>query len=141
MMPSIGPRKNSIENFSLFMTTNLIYTQVLNLSECQILRKISHVKESSSKPVSRSLVNKYTTGTMKRKEQTHLPDNAIDGYVECAEAFYPNIKVSLKIFATVPVTTATTERTFSVLKLLKTYLRSTLSEARLIKAVGSIFIV
>ncbi|CAF5216712.1 unnamed protein product, partial [Rotaria magnacalcarata] len=71
------------------------------------------------------------TVNMKRKEQVFLPDTIIDSYAACPEAFYPNIKVLLKIFATLPVTTATTERSFSVLKLLKTYLRSTMSETRL----------
>jgi len=35
------------------------------------------------------------------------------------------------LFATLPVTSATPERTFSTLKRLKTYLRSTMSEERL----------
>ena len=37
----------------------------------------------------------------------------------------------LQIFATIPVTTATAERSFSSLRLLKTYLRSTMKEDRL----------
>ena len=37
----------------------------------------------------------------------------------------------LKIFYTIPVTTATAERTFSALRRLKTYLRSTMSQPRL----------
>ena len=37
----------------------------------------------------------------------------------------------LKIFYTIPVTTATAERTFSVLRRLKTYLRATMSQTRL----------
>ena len=37
----------------------------------------------------------------------------------------------LKIFYTIPVTTSTAERTFSALRRLKTYLRSTMSQARL----------
>jgi len=69
--------------------------------------------------------------SMKRKEQIFLPETVIDAYAECTECFYPNIKILLKIFATLPVSTATTERTFSCLKLLKTYLRSTMTEARL----------
>ncbi|CAF4076513.1 unnamed protein product [Rotaria sp. Silwood2] len=76
-------------------------------------------------------MNNTTSVTMKRKEQVSLPDTAIDAYVQCAEAFYPNIKVLLQMFSTLPVTTASTERTFSVLKLLKTYLRSTMSQTRL----------
>lgn len=45
--------------------------------------------------------------------------------------FYPNIKRLLLIFATIPVTTCTSERSFSSLKRIKTYLRSTMGENRL----------
>ena len=89
------------------------------------------VTESNSTILSLSSVSNKVTPKMKRKEQGPLPDTIIDAYVACPEAFYPNIKILLKIFATLPVTTATTERTFSVLKLLKTYLRSTMCETRL----------
>ena len=44
---------------------------------------------------------------------------------------YPVITALLQIFATMPVTTATGERSFSALKLIKTFLRSTMSEHRL----------
>ncbi|CAF1321705.1 unnamed protein product [Adineta steineri] len=60
-----------------------------------------------------------------------IPDTAIDSFNECNEAFYPNIKILLQIFSTLPVSTATAERSFSVLKLIKNYLRSTISETRL----------
>jgi len=45
--------------------------------------------------------------------------------------YFPNIKKILQLFATLPVTSATPERTFSVLKRLKTYLRATMNEERL----------
>ena len=44
---------------------------------------------------------------------------------------FPNLRILLQIFGTLPVTTATAERTFSVLRLLKTFLRSTMGEERL----------
>ena len=44
---------------------------------------------------------------------------------------YPIMKTLLHIFATLPVTTASSERSFSALKLIKTYLRSTMKEDRL----------
>lgn len=44
---------------------------------------------------------------------------------------YPNIYLLVKIFCTIPVTTATTERSFSTLRRLKTYLRNSMSENRL----------
>ena len=37
----------------------------------------------------------------------------------------------MKIFYTIPITTATAERTFSALRRLKTYLRTTMSQPRL----------
>ena len=41
------------------------------------------------------------------------------------------IDILLRIYFTIPITTATAERSFSVLRRIKTYLRSTMSESRL----------
>ncbi|CAF3169519.1 unnamed protein product [Rotaria sp. Silwood2] len=45
--------------------------------------------------------------------------------------FYPNIYRLLTIFATLPVSIATPERSFSILKLVKTYLRNSMADERL----------
>ena len=44
---------------------------------------------------------------------------------------YPNLAVVYKILGTIAISSATAERSFSRLKLIKTYLRSTMSEERL----------
>ncbi|KAF0740989.1 zinc finger MYM-type protein 1-like [Aphis craccivora] len=44
---------------------------------------------------------------------------------------YPNIEIVFRIFLTMPVTAATCERSFSKLKLIKNYLRSTMGQERL----------
>ena len=44
---------------------------------------------------------------------------------------YPVVTAMLRIFATIPVTTVSDERSFSALKHIKNYLRSTMNEVRL----------
>ena len=44
---------------------------------------------------------------------------------------YPNVSVAYRILLTLPVTVASAERSFSKLKLLKNYLRSTMLQDRL----------
>ena len=64
-----------------------------------------------------------------------LPDSLMSAleileFVIAADC-YPNVSVAYRILLTVPVTVASAERSFSKLKLLKNYLRSTMSQARL----------
>ena len=47
------------------------------------------------------------------------------------ESLFPSIEIMLRFFGTLPVTTASAERSFSLLKQLKVYLRSTNGEERL----------
>ncbi|XP_020262945.1 uncharacterized protein LOC109838929 [Asparagus officinalis] len=44
---------------------------------------------------------------------------------------YPNVSIAYRILLTVPVSVASAERSFSKLKLIKTYLRSTMAQERL----------
>lgn len=47
------------------------------------------------------------------------------------EPIYPNLTTALKIFLTLPVTTAAAESSFSKLKIIKNYLRTTMKQERL----------
>ncbi len=60
-----------------------------------------------------------------------IPDTLQKALQVCDEDDFPNISVLLAIACTLPVTTCETERCNSQLKLLKTYLRSTMTEERL----------
>lgn len=66
-----------------------------------------------------------TTGT---KENQIWPSNALDAIKHCDPVIFPNIFVLLKILCTLPVSTATPERSFSSLKRVKTYLRNNMKE-------------
>lgn len=66
-----------------------------------------------------------------KKDEIDRPSCAIEALGECNKDFYPNIFILLKIFATLPVTTCTPERTFSTLRRLKTYLRNSCGQNRL----------
>ncbi|XP_025414908.1 52 kDa repressor of the inhibitor of the protein kinase-like [Sipha flava] len=56
--------------------------------------------------------------------------NAMDALIICND-MYPNIYKLLQILATLSVSTASSERSFSSLQRIKTYLRNTMSEKRL----------
>jgi len=58
--------------------------------------------------------------------------NALDilKFVKLADC-YPNVTIAFRVLLTVPVTVASAERSFSKLKLIKTYLRSSMSQDRL----------
>ena len=44
----------------------------------------------------------------------------------------PNVSIALRVLLTIPVTVASGERSFSKLKLIKTFLRSSMSQDRLV---------
>lgn len=62
---------------------------------------------------------------------TEKPTSIQEALHRCDSLFFPNIKTILKISATFPVTSCECERSISTLRLLKTYLRSTMSQDRL----------
>lgn len=56
------------------------------------------------------------------------PSNALDAIRHCDPVIFPNIFFLLKVLCTLPVSTATPERSFSSLKRVKTYLRNSMKE-------------
>lgn len=60
-----------------------------------------------------------------------LPTTAIAALQFCSNIFFANINILLRIAATPPSSSASAERSFSALKLLKTHIRSTTKEERL----------
>lgn len=67
----------------------------------------------------------------KNADQTSMEREAIEVLAKCDAAFYPHIHTLLKLLASLPVSTASVERSFSTLKRVKTYLRNKMGNERL----------
>ena len=63
--------------------------------------------------------------------QETSPSTPVDTLLSCDPDIFPSVSALLEIASVLPVSTATVERSFSSLRLLKTYLRSTTAEDRL----------
>lgn len=63
--------------------------------------------------------------------QDQIPHHALDAFLFCDGNAFPTVKKLLQILATLPVTTCSSERSFSTLRRLKTYLRNTIGSNRL----------
>lgn len=61
----------------------------------------------------------------------NIPSSLAEALKSCSRQFLPSIYLLLKIFLTIPVTSATAERSFSALRVIKNHLRSTMGEERL----------
>ena len=72
--------------------------------------------------------SKYSTTCMPADKLPNSPSEAIK---ECDAQLYPNIRILLQIACTIPVTSCKCERSASVLRRLKTYMRATMGNERL----------
>lgn len=66
-----------------------------------------------------------------QKKCEEYPCDFITSLNECDKNIFPNVHTFLKLGATLPITTATAERSFSSLRRLKNYLRNSTSQNRL----------
>ncbi|XP_025208701.1 52 kDa repressor of the inhibitor of the protein kinase-like [Melanaphis sacchari] len=74
---------------------------------------------------------KVWTEKWKNVPESQCPNSAIDTLNKVSVDFFPNIWCLMSILVTLPVSTASSERSFSTLKRLKSYLRNSTSENRL----------
>ncbi len=72
----------------------------------------------------------YNIWSKKDLPETELKEIEVIDLLEEANEFFPAMRKALKILCTFPCTTATVERSFSTLRRVKTWLRSTMGEER-----------
>ncbi|XP_043480279.1 zinc finger MYM-type protein 1-like [Leptopilina heterotoma] len=82
-----------------------------------------------------SIINEYRLWMIKWKREIEnkspIPDSVVDLIDHCDKNLYPNINIFLIILATLPVSAATPERSFSTIRRLKTWLRASMEQERL----------
>ena len=61
-------------------------------------------------------------------DSENKPDTPAQALIACNKDIYPNVYTLLKIVCTIPLTTASSERSISVIRQLKTYLRATMNQ-------------
>jgi len=67
----------------------------------------------------------------KKEDVSTVPSSVIEALCACHADIYPNVYILLTILGTLPLSTATSERSFSTMRLLKTYLRSSIGNERM----------
>lgn len=121
-----------IEHKSILKGFQLLFINELDNNN-EILELIDFYKDSDdlSEPDIVIAEIKMWKNVLKRTEVDKKPKTVIQYLQFCDEDLFPNVNKLLKLLCILPVTTCTSERSFSSLRRLKTYLRSTVSEDRL----------
>lgn len=131
------------ERFSQFNehleTWNFLYNfENLPIEQEELLQKCLKLQESLTVDEIADIDGVYLSHELKRirsvydSKENSTPINVLNFIKKNQmEEMFPNIWISLRILLTFPVTVASGERSFSKLKLIKTYLRSTISQEQL----------
>lgn len=118
----------SLQHIVPFYAINSNYTDVLNAINFYHSDFGDNYNISIIEGEWRLWVNKWKLHGL---NSGNIPKNAIEALKACKKDEFPNINVLLKILCTIPITTATVERSFSTLGRLKTYLRNQQGNVRL----------
>lgn len=109
------------------------YSEKEQLETCQKLENILYDKTRNERDINAAELLqelKYFQNfdkNVNRSPEEILNYMAVSGLIDC----FPNTSILLRILLTMPVSVATAERSFSKLKLIKSYLRSTMGQNRL----------
>ena len=68
---------------------------------------------------------------LKKEDVNTVPSSAIEALCACHADIYPNVYILLTILGTLLVSTATSECSFSIMRRLKTNLRSSIGNERM----------
>lgn len=119
--------KNIISSLHSILPKNVETSSIENIMQCvEFYSSDINVLPNILKGEIEMWLEKWLSTDAKER-----PTSAIESLTKCETSNYPNVKKLLKILSTLPISTATPERTFSTLRRLKTYLRNTMTNSRL----------
>jgi len=115
--------------------SNLIPSYIVNTQFSDVLELFNHYKDDlqtddSSVHKAEFDTWKFSVLQMQQNERPSTIDETLK-IMQPIKLFYPNIYILFQLYALIPVSVAGAERSFSVLKLIKTKLRNRTGDERL----------
>ena len=134
----------SSELFQILDINNFIPVNILNLKQEDLMPIIINVSEylAKFKSVSVQLLSDLLRSELDiwiskwekaKQESIVLPETVLQTLHLCNKDIFPNLYTLLQLISVMPVSVTSAERSFSTLKRLKTLLRSTMAQERLVE--------
>jgi hypothetical protein len=116
----------------------LVPFYLLTVPRDEIVQALQPFKSMIGDPSDSTMLNDidgwyhlWLEGDFKDMPARDRPQSALETLNSVNGDFYPIVSSALRIFITLPCTTASAERSFSMMKRVKTHIRSTMSDGRL----------
>ncbi|CAH2005475.1 unnamed protein product [Acanthoscelides obtectus] len=128
----INEESSDIYNFNIFFAS--VFNSNTEAEVMDILETISKYLRGLNSNENKNLISTRLEGEFDlwKSRTQDIIDSGMSLYLSCDENIFPSINRCLQLLISLPVTVATSERSFSHLKRLKTWLRSTMLQERLV---------
>jgi len=126
-------KERFINHKNLLNGFNSLFATSVNSEDQANFKNLMTIYEEDLTTCKDDALSEYNLWCRKIVSLEEKPLNAMDALRICNSEIYPNIFRLLQVLATLPVTNATSERSFSTLKRIKSYLRNSMTEVSFFK--------